>query len=126
VACGSYSSSSHCLDDAEAAQRLFEEGMAVTREFGNPVLMAVALDGFAAVAAAQRQGRRALRLAALAARLRECPQISPAEQESLRRNLPPARELLGDDASAAAWAAGQAISEEQALAYALGLAESGS
>jgi hypothetical protein len=90
--------------------------------------MAHALDGFASVAATHRQGARALRLAGVAARLRESigARLSPAEQESLQRKLLLARQLLGEDAGAAAWAAGRAMSEEQALAYAVGPAESGS
>jgi predicted ATPase len=114
--------------DSTAAQRLLEEGITVARELGNPVLIAHALDGFAGVAATQGQGGRALRLAGVAARLRESigAPLSPAEQESLQRKLHLARQLLSDDAGAAAWAEGQAMSEEQALAYALEPAEPGS
>jgi hypothetical protein len=111
--------------DSTAAQRLLEEGMAVARELGDPVLIAQVLDGFAGVAATQGQGGRALRLSGVAARLRESigAPLSPTEQESLQRKLRLARHLLGDDAGAAAWAEGQGMSEEQAMAYALGPAE---
>jgi tetratricopeptide (TPR) repeat protein len=111
--------------DSTAAQRLLEEGMALARELGDPVLIAQVLDGFAGVAATQGQGGRALRLSGVAARLRESigAPLSPTEQESLQRKLRLARHLLGDDAGAAAWAEGQAMSEEQAMAYALGPAE---
>jgi non-specific serine/threonine protein kinase len=107
--------------DRVAAQRLFHEGMVVARELENPVLTAYALDGLAAVAASQGQAGRALRLAGVAARLRESAgaRPSPADQRWLDRNLQPARQLLSEEAGAAAWAHGQAMAEDDAFVYAL-------
>ena len=47
--------------------------------------------------------------------------ISPAEHAVLERWLGPARRLLGEEAATAAWAAGQALSAEQAVAAARAL-----
>ena len=107
--------------DFVAALRLFEEGLDVARRLGNPVLIAHALDGFAGVAATQQQGVRAMRLAGVAARLRESigAPLSPIDHELLQCKLLVARQELGDDAGAAAWAEGQAMSDKRALAYAL-------
>jgi DNA-binding NarL/FixJ family response regulator len=100
---------------------LFEEGMTVARELGNPMLLGYALDGFAAVAAMQQQAGRALRLAGAATGLRKSAGASlyPAELEALERKLQPAWQLVSEEAGAAAWAHGQAMSEDEAVAFAL-------
>jgi predicted ATPase/DNA-binding CsgD family transcriptional regulator len=113
--------------DAMTAQHLFEEAMAIARELANPMLTAYALDGLAGVAATQKHAQRALRLGGAAARLRESVGASlyRAEQESLARKLQPAWRLLSDEPGAAAWAQGQAMSEDEAFAFALEPAEPG-
>jgi len=73
------------------------------------------------VAASQGQAGRAFRLAGVAARLRESAgaRPSPADQRWLEHNLQPARQLLSEEAGAAAWAHGQAMAEDDAFVYAL-------
>jgi hypothetical protein len=88
--------------------------------------MAEALEGLAAVAGAQADGARALRLAAAAAAVREAIAIPlrPLEQAALDRWLAQAQRALSEAARTTAWAEGWAaegwaMSPEQAVAYAL-------
>jgi hypothetical protein len=75
----------------------------------------------AALAAAQGAPRKAMRLAGAAASLRAHLNLpgAPSEQTSLARRLAPARQALSAEEQATAWAAGQAMTAEQAIAYAL-------
>jgi hypothetical protein len=108
-------------DDPLLAQAHFAESLAVARESGDQQRIAEALVGMAGCAAAQGQPLRALRLAGAGAalRARDGHPLSADEQEALTSRLAPAREALPDDAQAAAWAEGQALSLEEAIAYAL-------
>jgi hypothetical protein len=85
--------------------------------------IADALEGYGALAAAQGAPRRALRLAGAAAALRERERgtrpLSPREQITRDRRLAPARQALSAEEQAAAWAEGQAMTLEQAIADAL-------
>src|SRR5437667_74643 len=74
---------------------------------------------FAVLAAQQGQPVRALRLAGAGAAHRPGINLGGAEQAWLDRMLAPARHALAETAQAAAWAAGQAMTLEQAVAYAL-------
>ena len=91
------------------------------RELGDLWGVAGALDGFAALAAAQGRPERNLRLAGAAAALLEAigaaPQ--PVAQRSLERWLAQARQALGEAAAAARFAEGRGLSLEQAVAEAL-------
>jgi tetratricopeptide (TPR) repeat protein len=104
--------------DYALARSLHEKSLAIARELGSKETIARSAEGFARVASAHGQMRRALRLAGAAAALREIIRAtpSPSEQELLERRLRPARQRLGQDAGAAAWAEGQTMSVEQALA----------
>jgi len=81
------------------------------------------LEGFAILTAAANRPEQAVRLAGAANALRASLQhpISPAENAVLERWLEPARSLLGEDATAIAWRAGQALSAEQAVVCARAL-----
>ena len=81
----------------------------------------------AGLAARQGQPARALRLAGAAAALRDRidEQPWPANQATLTRRLAAAREALSAQGQAAAWADGQALTVEQAIAEALGNAQDG-
>nr|MBA2449131.1 hypothetical protein [Chloroflexota bacterium] len=70
---------------------------------------------------AQAQAVRALRLAGAAAALRAALGAipSPAAQTLLERRLSSARQALDEDAAAMAWSEGQALSLDEAVAYAL-------
>lgn len=78
------------------------------------------LDGFAALAVAEGQAERALRLAAAADRLREEAAISPNSpfQRDVLERLRPARELLNAQGLRAADEA--PLARDEAIAYALG------
>jgi non-specific serine/threonine protein kinase len=79
------------------------------------------LETQAALAAVQGTPDRALRLAGAAAALRARLNrpLAPAEQDALERRLAPARQALSAEQQATAWAAGQAMTREQAIADAL-------
>ena len=99
----------------------FEESAALVRHLHDLSGIAQLLDGLAGLAAAQAQPVRALRLAGAAAAFRET--LGKSHPRNLRdwieRKLAPARESLGAEAAAAAWAEGQAMDLERAMAYAL-------
>jgi hypothetical protein len=75
----------------------------------------------AAVACAQGQPARAAQLLGAAAALREvlCMPLPPADRASYDHTRAAARTALGVDAFVAAWAAGQILSQEQAIAEAM-------
>jgi hypothetical protein len=80
------------------------------------------IDGLAKVAASQNLPRRALYLAgaAAAARARLGTTSSPIDREWLEAGLAPAHQALGESQSSLAYATGESMTLEQAVAYALG------
>lgn len=107
--------------DLAGARSLLLESLELSRAPGAPVGIINALEGLAGLAAAQNDAARCLRLAGAAGALREvieapCP---PDRQARLTRRLAPARENLSHAVFAAAWAEGQAMTLEQAIAHAL-------
>jgi non-specific serine/threonine protein kinase len=112
----------------ELARSQYEQSLAINRELGDRSGVAKSLEGFAGLAAAQGQAVRAMQLAGAAATLRASVSVrrSPLQEEQLRRSLQPARQALTGHASAMAWAEGQAMSAERAVAYALKSAETAS
>jgi len=104
--------------DYMAAASLYEEGLAVARKVGGMQSIARCAEGLAQVAAAQGQAGRALRLAGAAARVRQTigAPLFAADQERLLRRLRHAQQKLGEQGSSAAWAEGQTMSVERALA----------
>src|SRR5262249_5662410 len=80
-----------------------------------------ALELCAGLAAAQGDPRRALRLAGAAAALRERTNrpFAPFDQTALTRRLAPALKVLSAAEQDVAWKEGQAMTLEQAIAYAL-------
>ncbi len=99
----------------------FEESAALVRDLHDLSGSATLLDGVAGLAAVQAQPVRALRLAGAAAALREA--LGKSHPRNLRdwieRKLAPARESLGPEATASAWAEGHAMGPERAMPYAL-------
>jgi hypothetical protein len=79
------------------------------------------LDDLAVVAVALREGERAVRLLAAAEAIRSAIGASlPSPRLVVReRTIASARAMLGEQAFAAAWAEGQAMSLERAVEYAL-------
>jgi predicted ATPase/class 3 adenylate cyclase/TolA-binding protein len=107
-------------DHAEA-RALFRQSLGLVRDGGDGWMAANALDAFAGLAAAQGQPERAVRLAGAAAALRRARNQGtwPVWQQWLDQRLDPTRRALTQEAYAAAWAEGQAMSLEQAVADAL-------
>lgn len=104
------------------AKALFVESLEMARdvEYGGSV--AAALLGFAGVAAAEMNSRRAVRLLAVVEtllRTEDTRIISPADEVEYQRHLAFARKQLDDAAFSAAWEDGRAMTLEQAIEYAL-------
>jgi predicted ATPase len=108
--------------DYGRARALHEESLALCREIGNKYNAAYCLEGLAAVVCAQGQPERGARLLGAAAALRAGigTPLPPSERAAQERTVATARAALGEDAFAAAWAKGQTMPLEQAIAYALG------
>ncbi len=107
--------------DLAAARQYFRESLGLHREVGSPAGLPDAVEGLAKTAAAQREGERAARLFGAAASLRETvgAPLPPAVRPIYERHLAAARALLAPAAWDAAWAAGQRMSVDQAVACAL-------
>jgi non-specific serine/threonine protein kinase len=103
------------------AAALFEEGLGLSRDVGAMNVMLEALEGLAWAAGALGQPRRAARLCGAAEAEREVlgmPAPSSDRQEH-DRALQTMRAALGEEAFAAAWAAGRGMTLAEAIALAL-------
>jgi non-specific serine/threonine protein kinase len=110
------------LGEAGRAAALLREGLELGRARGDLVDVSTALEGLARVAAAG-QAAPAARLFGAAAALRDdigMPQ-SPTERSYFAPILAALRDDLGVESFAAAWAAGQSLPREEAIAEALAL-----
>lgn len=110
--------------DVGAARQLFGEALALAVELGDAGNVVSCLKGLGGVAVAQRQPERAARLWGAAEALRssgEPAQYAYTLDRALYEQML-TRAQAGLDAArwAAAWAAGQAMTQPQAVAYALG------
>lgn len=113
-------------DRLEEADALLKESLVIWRDRGGPRQIATLLESFAALAAAQGDATRAVRLAASAEGLRKEIAAAPASvfQRDVMERLRPARESLVGHAHAAE-ISGAPMGREQAIAYALGEASDG-
>jgi DNA-binding NarL/FixJ family response regulator len=93
----------------------------LAQELGSGLLLAICLEGLAAVYGAKGEGTRAARLygAVEALRLAIGAPLSPADQPELERHLATAHATLDAASWEAAWADGRAMTPEQAAEYAL-------
>jgi tetratricopeptide (TPR) repeat protein len=107
------------------ARALFEESLAIFRELGHKQGVVEDLEGLAAVAVTQAQPERAARLFGAAEGLREAAgaPLPHAERAEHNRSVAAVRTVLGEEAFAAAWAEGRAMTLNQAVAYALAAPE---
>jgi non-specific serine/threonine protein kinase len=108
--------------EAAQAEALGREALALFWEMGDARRCAEGLEELARTAAAAARGARAARLLGAAAALREtlgAPQ-PPHERADTERDVAAARAALGEEAWAAALAAGQALSLKEVVAEALG------
>ncbi len=108
--------------DYAAVRSLSREGLTISHELGNQLAIATWLEAFAILAAVESKPERAIRLFESAASLRQAIGAPPALawQAGVQEALVGARTALGTRAVAAASAQGEAMTTEEAIAYALG------
>jgi hypothetical protein len=107
---------------AAPAQDHFRACLRLSRDWSWLVRITQSIEGLALVALDRGQPERALRLAGSGARLRQLANQSPLPSDlavELRHRLESARGPLGNATADAIWAEGQAMTLEQAVAYAL-------
>jgi tetratricopeptide (TPR) repeat protein len=102
----------------EEARAFYAESLLLRRELGDSFTLVQALEDFAELAAREGQWARMSRLLGAAEALREGMVIPPGGAE-YDRLLSEARGVRGEEAVAAAWEAGRAMSLEQAIAEAM-------
>jgi non-specific serine/threonine protein kinase len=109
----------------ERAAALFKESLVLRKERGDKDGVAACLDALAGVAVTQGRPERAARLFGAADVLRETIHtvVPQAQREEYDRNMATLRARLDETALAAAWAAGRAMTLEQAIDDALALDE---
>jgi predicted ATPase/class 3 adenylate cyclase len=108
-------------EDAPAAYAAFQHCLPLLRRAAARPRLARALEGIAGVRLIMGQPTHAVRLWAAAEALRErlgAP-VWPVDRVDYERRVSAARAALAPDAFDAAWAAGRAMTVEQAIAYAL-------
>jgi predicted ATPase/class 3 adenylate cyclase/Tfp pilus assembly protein PilF len=103
--------------DHERAKALHEETLALCRELGDKLIGSESLEGLACAAAARGEDERSARLFGTASTLGY--QQAPAERALREPYLTDARSRLEEAAWKVAWAEGQAMTFEEAVAYAL-------
>jgi predicted ATPase/DNA-binding CsgD family transcriptional regulator len=107
----------------EQAQDLFEEGLKLSAELGNEADIAHCLEGLASIAGAEGSMVRAARLwgaeEALLEKMEAAVYTYVPDRSLHRSRVAAARARLGEEAFAAAWAEGRAMTPEQAIEYAL-------
>jgi non-specific serine/threonine protein kinase len=107
--------------DLVLATALHRQALELKRALGARRQIAITLEDLASVAAAEGRGTRAACLLGAATTIREAigtPQAAP-ERIATEQAVAGARAALGEGAWAAAFMAGQALSLDQAIAYAL-------
>ena len=108
--------------DYDRALALQREALTLGRHLTNKPWLARGIEHFALIAAATGAARRAAQLFGAAAALRAQfnATLPPNDREFNARYIAEATALLGSEEFAAAWAKGQAMSVDEAIAYALG------
>jgi predicted ATPase/class 3 adenylate cyclase/Tfp pilus assembly protein PilF len=107
--------------DHRRARDLYQESLALFEDAGGRLGIAACLERLGDVAGAQGQPALAARLFGAAEALREAigASLSPADRDEHERLVAPARTALGEEAFAAAWAAGRAMTLDEATTCAL-------
>jgi predicted ATPase/class 3 adenylate cyclase len=107
--------------DEVGARDDLAEGLRLFRELGDQRGIAYSLIGAACAAVAQGQAERAARLFGAADRIRAVagPFIEADLRLAYERDVAAGQDALGEAAFAAAWAEGEALPLEEAIAYAL-------
>jgi non-specific serine/threonine protein kinase len=112
---------SRSTGDLATARARLAESLALQQELGNKQGIGECLAGLAATTAAAGDPERAARLFAASAALLEAigVPLAPVDQVALHRDLEATRARLGAPAWEQAWAAGAALSTEDAISLAL-------
>jgi predicted ATPase/class 3 adenylate cyclase len=107
---------------ADAAGACYKESLAAFRQVGERYGMARALEGLARMASARDEPKRAAQLYAAAAALREAlgAPVAPIDQADYESQMAALRACLGEEGFTAAWAEGQVMPLNEAVAFALG------
>ena len=102
----------------DAAWRFYWRSLAIWHELGDRWRLAHGFEAVACLAAECRQAKAALRLASAAAALRVAiaRPLGSTAQAQLDQTLAPCRQVLGEAASAAAWAEGRSLPLERLVA----------
>ena len=103
------------------AQEMQRESLGIRREMGVKKSIAYSLEAFASLAVHQARYERGIHLWAAASALRDRlgSPLRPFDREKQERKAASVQQALDDDAFAAAWAQGRALTLEQAVRYAL-------
>ena len=103
------------------AKARYREALALYRTFSSPTYIASCLDGYAAAICAEGHYAQATRLCAAAAALREQAQtlLLPAEREAFEQVVATAKASLGESILMQEWAAGAALTQDEAIDDAL-------
>jgi non-specific serine/threonine protein kinase len=111
--------------DRARARSLLRESVTLRHQIGDAEGLAGCLEGLAAVARSEGDLLRTARLLAAADALREVngTPVPVPEQAAHEACLAAARDALGEQRFAAAWAAGRALSVDEAVGEALGVRE---
>jgi hypothetical protein len=112
----------HACGDVTQAVALLREALILQQKQGHTVGIAESLEAYACMAVAQGRAAWAARVLGAVEALRTLisASLSPSERVIYQRSVAAARAQLEDATFAAAWAAGQAMTLEQAIAYAFG------
>ena len=107
--------------DSVLARTLLEESLTILRQLGDQKGIIYSLEGMARLAQGPNQLPQAARLWGAAASLRETIGILPhVVQEEVEKQAASVREALGEEAFAVAFAAGCAMTLDEAVEFALG------
>jgi hypothetical protein len=107
--------------ELERATDLYREALTLAQQVSAPLVEAFALSSLAGMAARQGQPARAARMWGAASALRDAigTRLPLEEEERFAGPVAAVRELLGEDAFAAAWEEGRAQPLDQVVAEAL-------
>jgi predicted ATPase/DNA-binding XRE family transcriptional regulator len=105
----------------DLAKERYREALELYRTFSSPTYAAWCLEGYAAAFCAEGHYEQATRLCAEAAALRERTQtpLPPAERDAFEQTVTSARAALGEEIFAREWAAGSALTRDEAFDDAL-------
>jgi hypothetical protein len=109
----------HLQGDVQRAVALYEEALEALREVDNQESLGIWLAAIGIVAASQRRHQRAARLLGAADRQYRAGNLLSFIRIRIDRAIAATRDELEPPTFAASWAEGEAMTLEQAVAYAL-------